>query len=43
MNAPAIRVMTRRDIDLALRLFEVAGWGNTRADIERILSYEPHG
>jgi predicted N-acetyltransferase YhbS len=35
--------MTCRDIDLALRLFEVAGWGNTRADIERILSYEPHG
>jgi predicted N-acetyltransferase YhbS len=43
MNAPKIRVMTIQDIDLALALFGVAGWGNTRADIERILSYEPHG
>jgi ribosomal protein S18 acetylase RimI-like enzyme len=43
MNAPTIRVMTIQDIDLALGLFGVAGWGNTRADVERILSYEPRG
>ncbi len=43
MNAPTIRVMTSHDVDLALRLFGVAGWGNTRADVERILSYEHRG
>ncbi len=43
MSQPDIRVMTHGDIDFALRLQEMVGWGNTRADAERSLYYEPHG
>jgi len=38
-----IRVMTHNDIDFAMRLIDSVRWGNTRADIERSLFYEPHG
>ena len=43
MSLPEIRVMTRGDIDLVMRLQEMVGWGNTRADAERSLYYEPSG
>jgi ribosomal protein S18 acetylase RimI-like enzyme len=43
MNQLEIRVMTYRDINFVMRLQEIAGWGNTRADIERSLYYEPSG
>jgi predicted N-acetyltransferase YhbS len=43
MSLPEIRVMTRADIDLVMRLQEMVGWGNTRADAERSLYYEPSG
>ena len=43
MSLPEIRVMTHGDIDLVMRLQEMVGWGNTRADAERSLYYEPSG
>jgi predicted N-acetyltransferase YhbS len=43
MSQPEIRVMTHADIDLVMRLQEMVGWGNTRADAERSLFYESHG
>jgi ribosomal protein S18 acetylase RimI-like enzyme len=43
MNQPEIRVMTHGDIDFVMRLQEIAGWGNTRADVDRSLYYEPYG
>ncbi|MFA5870045.1 MAG: GNAT family N-acetyltransferase [Candidatus Bathyarchaeia archaeon] len=43
MSQPEIRVMTHGDIDLVMRLQEMVGWGNTRADAERSLYYEPGG
>ncbi len=43
MGEPEIRVMTHGDIDFAMRLQDMVGWGNTRADIERALYYEPQG
>lgn len=43
MSLPEIRVMTHGDIDLVMRLQEMVGWGNTRADAERSLYYEPAG
>ena len=43
MSLPEIRVMTHGDIDFVMRLQELVGWGNTRADAERSLYYEPGG
>lgn len=43
MAVPEIRVMTRGDVDFVMRLQEMVGWGNTRADAERSLFYEPQG
>jgi predicted N-acetyltransferase YhbS len=43
MSQPEIRVMTHGDIDFVMRLQEMVGWGNTRADAERSLFYEPRG
>jgi ribosomal protein S18 acetylase RimI-like enzyme len=43
MSLPEIRVMTHGDIDLVIRLQEMVGWGNTRADADRSLYYEPEG
>lgn len=43
MSRPEIRVMTHSDFDFVMRLQEMAGWGNTRADVERSLYYEPGG
>jgi ribosomal protein S18 acetylase RimI-like enzyme len=43
MSEPEIRVMTHNDLDLVMRLQEMVGWGNTRADAERSLYYEPGG
>jgi len=43
MSPPEIRVMTHGDIDFVMRLQEMVGWGNTRADAERSLYYEPGG
>jgi len=43
MVEPEIRIMTYGDIDFAMRLQDMVGWGNTRADIERSLFYEPKG
>jgi len=43
MGEPDIRVMTHGDIDFVMRLQEIVGWGNTRADAERSLYYEPQG
>jgi ribosomal protein S18 acetylase RimI-like enzyme len=43
MSMPEIRVMTHGDIDFVMRLQEIVGWGNTRADAERSLYYEPSG
>ncbi|MGD0805184.1 MAG: GNAT family N-acetyltransferase [Candidatus Bathyarchaeia archaeon] len=43
MGEPEIRVMTHNDLDLVMRLQEMVGWGNTRADAERSLYYEPGG
>jgi len=43
MSQPEIRVMTHSDIDFVMRLQEMVGWGNTRADAERSLYYEPGG
>ena len=43
MGVPEIRVMTHNDIDFVIRLQEMVGWGNTRADAERSLYYEPGG
>jgi GNAT superfamily N-acetyltransferase len=43
MSQPKIRVMTIRDFDFVMRLQETVGWGNTRADAERSLYYEPEG
>lgn len=39
----SIRIMTKRDIKFALKLQDIVGWGNTCADIERSLCYEPKG
>lgn len=43
MVEPQIRVMTYGDIDFVMRMQEMVGWGNTRADAERSLFYEPQG
>lgn len=43
MGEPEIRVMTYGDIEFAMRLQDMVGWGNTRADVERSLYYEPQG
>lgn len=43
MSEPEIRVMTRGDIDFVMRMQEMVCWGNTRADAERSLYYEPVG
>jgi ribosomal-protein-alanine N-acetyltransferase len=43
MSQPEIRVMTHNDIDFVMRLQGMVGWGNTRADAERSLYYEPGG
>ena len=43
MSQPEIRVMTQGDFDFVMRLQEIAGWGNTRADLERSLYYESGG
>jgi predicted N-acetyltransferase YhbS len=43
MSLPEIRVMTHGDIDFVMRLQELVGWGNTRADTDRSLYYEPAG
>ena len=47
MSEPAtdvsIRLMTRRDIPAAQRLREAAGWNQTDADWENLLSFEPTG
>ncbi len=43
MSRPEIRVMTHGDVDFVMRLQEMVGWGNTRADAERSLYYEPSG
>ncbi len=43
MDAPEIRVMTHNDVDFVMRLQEMVGWGNMRADVERSLYYEPSG
>ncbi len=37
------RTMTNKDIPFALKLQDIVGWGNTFADIERSLYYEPKG
>ena len=43
MSPPEIRVMTHGDIEFVMSLQEIVGWGNTRADAERSLYYEPSG
>ena len=43
MSQPEIRLMTHRDIDFVMLLQGTVGWGNTRADAERSLYYEPDG
>ena len=43
MTELSIRIMTKSDIKFALKLQNIVGWGNTYADIERNLYYEPEG
>jgi GNAT superfamily N-acetyltransferase len=42
-NFISVRIMAKRDIKFALMLQNIVGWGNTSADIERSLYYEPKG
>ncbi len=43
MPSPEIRVMAASDVDFAMSLIRLTGWGNTRDDVLRSLAYEPHG
>jgi ribosomal protein S18 acetylase RimI-like enzyme len=38
-----IRLMTHEDTSFALSLTDSLGWGNTKDEFERLLSYEPEG
>jgi GNAT superfamily N-acetyltransferase len=42
-NVISVRIMAKRDVKFALMLQNIVGWGNTSADIERSLYYEPKG
>lgn len=43
MAGARIRRLTERDIDRAIALTDLEGWGYTRADFERLLSLSPEG
>lgn len=43
MGEPRIRRLVERDIDRAIELTNLEGWGYTRADFERLLALSPQG
>lgn len=43
MTNPLIRVMTDADIDFALGMTTIEGWGNCNTDFPRLLALEPEG
>ncbi len=43
MGEPRVRRLDGRDIDAALALTNLEGWGYTRADMERLLALSPEG
>lgn len=43
MAEPRVRRLEERDIDTALALTDLEGWGYTRADIARLLTLSPQG
>ena len=43
MGEPRVRRLTERDIDAALGLTDLEGWGYTRADFARLVALSPDG
>ena len=43
MAEPRVRRLVERDIDLAIELTDLEGWGYTRSDFERLLALSPQG
>lgn len=43
MGEPRVRRLQGRDIDAAIGLTDLEGWGYTRADFERLLALSPEG
>ncbi len=43
MAEPRVRRLTERDIERAIELTDLEGWGYTRADFERLLALSPQG
>ena len=43
MGGPRVRRLVERDIERAIQLTDLEGWGYTRADFERLLALSPRG